>query len=81
MTMTWDPAELRLTVLHRGGGQRGNCADLSARTEFRGIRERVRAAAGHLRVESVPGGGFVVDATLPVTQREVGPAVVGGGVG
>lgn len=81
VTMAWDPAELRLTVLHRGGGQRGNCADLSARTEFRGIRERVRAAAGHLRVESVPGGGFVVDATLPVTQREVGPAVVGGGVG
>jgi signal transduction histidine kinase len=81
VTVAWGPAALRLTVLHRGGGQRANCADLSAGHELRGMRERVRAAAGHLRVESVPGGGFVVEATLPVTQMEVGRAVVGGGVG
>jgi len=81
VTVAWGPAALQLTVLDRGGGQRSDRTDLSTGHGLSGMRERVRAAAGRLRVESVPGGGFVVEATLPVTQMDVARAVVGGGQG
>jgi len=80
VTLAWRPTALQLTVLHRGGRQRASRSDLSSGHGLIGMRERVRAAAGRLRVESAPDGGFV-EVTLPVTQMGVGRAVVGGGEG
>jgi signal transduction histidine kinase len=30
-----------------------------------GIRERTAAVGGHVRIGAAPGGGFLVDVTLP----------------
>jgi signal transduction histidine kinase len=62
-----EPTTVRLSVRDDGGG-----FDPRARTNgfgLLGIRERVELQGGELSIESVPGHGATVSATLPMRRR------------
>jgi signal transduction histidine kinase len=63
-----DALEVRVTDDGRGAGD----ADVNRGHGLVGMRERVTLFGGELFAGSVPGGGFAVRATLPLTPRAAG---------
>ncbi|MBV9381398.1 MAG: sensor histidine kinase [Streptosporangiaceae bacterium] len=64
---------LRLRVRDNGPGAPGESA-AGGGHGLLGMRERAQAAGGTLRAGPAAGGGFLVEATLPVTARPAGAA-------
>ena len=62
---------VELVVADDGKGITGGGAN--QRFGLRGIRERVELAGGELTIESAPGEGTTVRASLPVSRRDAGP--------
>jgi signal transduction histidine kinase len=63
IALHYRPDELALEVIDHGRSTAGPSASGSG---LAGMRERVRLAGGSLVAESVPGGGFRVEARLPL---------------
>ncbi|GIE93522.1 two-component sensor histidine kinase [Paractinoplanes rishiriensis] len=63
--INWHPSSLRLAVEDTGPGAQ---AVHSTGHGLLGLRERVATVGGEMRAEPT-AGGFLVEATLPVTQR------------
>ncbi|MFD3334057.1 sensor histidine kinase [Streptomyces sp. NPDC058700] len=72
VSLDWGPEAVRLRIEDDGGGApEGRPQDSgTARppgSGIRGMAERARALGGELTAENVDGGGFLVDARLPLT--------------
>jgi signal transduction histidine kinase len=65
--LRWDADALVLVVHDRGGG--GDAVVAPGGHGLVGMQERVALFGGRLRAETVPGGGFRVEATLPYDGR------------
>ena len=62
--LAWEPERLRLRVADRGPGANGTAAGEGH--GLVGMRERVKVHGGELHTGTANGGGFVVQATLPL---------------
>jgi signal transduction histidine kinase len=70
--LTYTPEALRLRIRDNGPGPPpGPPATTTAPggNGLLGMRERATAVGGELRTDAAPGGGFVVEATLPATAE------------
>lgn len=66
--MDWAPPRLVITVRNEAGTPAPDQAALSTGNGLAGLSERVRLVGGHLESETLPTGGFLVRATLPVAS-------------
>lgn len=62
LTLRWSATGVRLSVLDHGPGPEG----VSSGYGLAGMRERVRLLGGDLSAGPAPGGGFCVEARLPL---------------
>jgi signal transduction histidine kinase len=62
-------AALRLRIRDNGPGP---CAEPGTGHGLTGMRERAAAAGGELRTGAAPGGGFLIEATLPAKAEMLG---------
>ena len=69
VTLEHGPAELTVTVADDGAGDPGTGTPGHG---LQGMRERVALLGGHLEAGNRDGGGFVVNAVLPVAADRVG---------
>ncbi|MGC7098270.1 histidine kinase [Amycolatopsis lurida] len=66
-----DPGGLRLTVVNRAGASAGMSRLPGGGHGLLGIAERIRLVGGELSTGSTPGGGFRVEATVPLATPVV----------
>jgi signal transduction histidine kinase len=64
VSLDWEPERLRLRVADHGPGANGTAPGEGH--GLVGMRERVRVHGGELHAGAANGGGFVVQATLPL---------------
>jgi signal transduction histidine kinase len=55
-----------------GSGSGSGSASVASGHGLTGMRERAAAAGGELRTSAAPGGGFLIEATLPATAEVTG---------
>jgi signal transduction histidine kinase len=65
VTVRYDHEAVELEVQDNGGGNTNGANDTPGGHGLTGMRERAAALGGTLRVGAAPGGGFLVQATLP----------------
>jgi signal transduction histidine kinase len=70
VAVTYGPDEL--TVAVDNDGRPLNASPSSGGSGITGMRERTRALGGDLSVRRLPGGGFSVKATFPLSDESVG---------
>ncbi len=58
--------ELKLSVVDNGKG----AADVVKGIGLTGMQERIGNLGGHIRVSNAPGGGFSLNATIPLSKKE-----------
>jgi signal transduction histidine kinase len=67
--LRYEPTRLRILVSDDGPGPSSEPSDGHG---LQGIRERVAAVGGTVRADAGDGGGFVVEAELPVEEPPIG---------
>ncbi len=67
--LRYDASELHLRVRDNGPGPAAGSAPPGGHGLL-GMRERAAAAGGTLRAGRAPGGGFLIEASLPATAEE-----------
>jgi signal transduction histidine kinase len=72
--MEWVPPQLVITVRNEPGSPIPGQPVLSTGNGLAGLGERVRLVGGQLETESLPEGGFVVRAVLPVASMRTDAA-------
>ena len=66
VVLSWSARVLRLHVSDTGPPRHALQAEAPGGGGLHGMRERIQLAGGHLRADRTPGGGFAVEAELPV---------------
>ena len=68
MELRYTDDALRLRIRDNGPGPSAQPATAGGHG-LTGMRERAAAAGGELRTGAAPGGGFLIEATLPPRRR------------
>jgi signal transduction histidine kinase len=73
MTLAFEPEEVRLDISDNGGGFSvpSSMTELARRGRFglMGIQERVWSVGGELSIQSAPGAGTRLSATIPLNHH------------
>ena len=72
--LDWQDDSLVISITDDGRGvATSDTIALSGRQGLVGLDERVRAVGGQLWAGALPGGGYRLSATLPVSARTIAP--------